>query len=124
MVTLLCDERRKPVQVKHLQAAASRRGLFRFTSAVAPAFIAFFALLASTSAAAGLQDPTEADTGVAAAVPGSSLSVHLLTVEPGDAIWELFGHNALMISDAATGYAQAFHYGLFDLYSEGSTSSS
>ena len=27
--------------------------------------------------------------------PGSSLSVYLLTVEPGDAIWELFGHNAL-----------------------------
>ena len=46
-------------------------------------------------------------------VPGESLSVHLLTIEPGDAVWELFGHNALLVSDAETGLEQAFNYGMF-----------
>lgn len=91
----------------------------RIAGLAAAVSIASAALLAPTSQAAGLQDPSEADTAAAAAIPGSSLSVHLLTMEPGDAAWELFGHNALMVSDAATGYAQAFHYGLFNLYSEG-----
>ena len=102
--------------MKQSQAAASRKGLLRPAAAVS---LASAALVVPISQVAGLQSPTEADTAAAAAVPGSSLSVHLLTVEPGDAIWELFGHNALMVSDAATGYARAFHYGLFDVYSEG-----
>ena len=118
VVVLSYDERRKPGQVKQ-QAAASRKGALRLTTAFVPAFLASAALVAPTAQAAGLQDPTEADTAAAAAVPGSSLSVHLLTMEPGDAIWELFGHNALVISDRATGYAQAFHYGLFNRFSEG-----
>ena len=46
--------------------------------------------------------------------PGSSLSVYLLTVEPGDLIYELFGHNALVVRDAETGYEAAFNYGIFD----------
>ena len=46
--------------------------------------------------------------------PGSSLSVYLLTVEPGDLIYELFGHNALVVRDADTGYEAAFNYGIFD----------
>lgn len=104
--------------MKQFQAAKGRQVILRLTATVVPAFLAS-ALLAPTAQAAALQDPPQADTAAAAAEPGSSLSVHLLTMEPGDAIWELFGHNALVISDRATGYAQAFHYGLFDLYSEG-----
>ena len=46
--------------------------------------------------------------------PGSSLSVYLLTIEPGDLIWELFGHNALVVRDAETGYEAAFNYGIFN----------
>ncbi len=93
--------------------------LFASAKLVASAiFLASATLFVPPSLAAGRQDPTEADTAAAAAIPGSSLSVHLLTMEPGDAIWELFGHNALVVSDRATGYAQAFHYGLFDRYSE------
>ena len=46
--------------------------------------------------------------------PGSSLSVYLLTIEPGDLIYELFGHNALVVRDAETGYEAAFNYGIFD----------
>ncbi len=48
------------------------------------------------------------------AVPGASLSVYLLTAEPGDAIWELFGHNALLVRDRLTGRDHAFNYGIFD----------
>ena len=113
-----CDEWRKPAQVKKVRAA-SRKTSPWFTSAVLPALLASVALVAPTSPAAGLQDPTEADAATDDVVPGSSLSVHLLTVEPGDAVWELFGHNALVVSDLDTGYSQAFNYGLFDLYSEG-----
>ena len=46
--------------------------------------------------------------------PGSSLSVYLLTIEPGDLIYELFGHNALVVRDADTGYEAAFNFGIFD----------
>ena len=45
---------------------------------------------------------------------GETLSVHLLTVGPGDRVEELFGHNVLLIRDSATGTEQAFNYGLFD----------
>ena len=51
--------------------------------------------------------------------PGSSLSVYLLTVEPGDLIYELFGHNALVIRDADTGYEAAFNFGIFNDTAEG-----
>lgn len=115
----MCDERRTPVQVKQFQAAEGRKGVVRLIATVVTACVASISLVAPTSQAAGLQDATEADTAAADAVPGSSLVVHLLTMEPGDAIWELFGHNALVISDAATGNAQAFHYGLFNRFSEG-----
>ena len=47
-------------------------------------------------------------------VPGETLTVHLLTVGPGDRVEELFGHNALLIRDSATGYERAFNYGLYD----------
>ncbi|MDE2793797.1 MAG: DUF4105 domain-containing protein [Gemmatimonadota bacterium] len=46
--------------------------------------------------------------------PGSSLSVYLLTIEPGDLVYELFGHNALVVRDSETGYEEAFNYGIFD----------
>ncbi len=46
-------------------------------------------------------------------MPGDSLSVFLLTIEPGDAVWEVFGHNALVVRDAAAGVDAAFNYGMF-----------
>ena len=55
--------------------------------------------------------PAETD---ATPVPGETLTVHLLTVGPGDSVEQLFGHNVLLIRDAATGYEGAFNYGLFD----------
>jgi hypothetical protein len=49
-----------------------------------------------------------------AAEPGSNLTVYLLTMGPGDQVWEKFGHNALWIHDAAAGTDIAYHWGLFD----------
>ena len=84
---------------------------------------ALLALGAAPSVAAGGQETetpsSEADT--AAALPGASLSVHLLTVGPGDELWELFGHNALLVRDSITGYEAAFNYGIFDFESPGFT---
>lgn len=107
--------------------------------AIAAAVVGFLAVGTVNPLAAGLQDPAEtaqdppevtqdpaevtqdppAATPSDTALPGSSLTVHLLTVGPGDAIWELFGHNALLVSDTDTGYSQAFNYGLFDIYTSG-----
>ena len=46
--------------------------------------------------------------------PGSNLTVYLLTMGPGDQVWEKFGHNAIWIHDAAAGTDIAYHWGLFD----------
>ena len=58
------------------------------------------------------QDPPQPPP--ASVAPGETLTVHLLTIGPGDRVEELFGHNALLIRDSATGYEQAFNYGLYD----------
>lgn len=49
-----------------------------------------------------------------AAEPGSGLTIYLLTMGPGDQVWEKFGHNAIWIHDAVTGTDIAYHWGLFD----------
>ena len=69
-------------------------------------------LLAGARPAAAAQEPDTLQPPTPP--PGSSLSVYLLTVEPGDLIYELFGHNALVVRDADTGYEAAFNYGIFD----------
>ncbi|MHB1328617.1 MAG: lipoprotein N-acyltransferase Lnb domain-containing protein [Gemmatimonadales bacterium] len=53
-------------------------------------------------------------TGPADSVPGSELSVYLLTFDPGDLVWERFGHNAIRIIDHRTGADIAYDYGRFD----------
>lgn len=42
------------------------------------------------------------------------LEVFLLTVGPGDAIWEKFGHNALVFQDSRDGTMMAYNWGIFD----------
>jgi hypothetical protein len=49
-----------------------------------------------------------------AAEPGSELTVYLLTMGPGDQIWEKFGHNAIWIHDARSMTDTAYHWGVFD----------
>ncbi|HJR11629.1 MAG TPA: DUF4105 domain-containing protein [Rhodanobacteraceae bacterium] len=46
--------------------------------------------------------------------PGANLRVDLYTYGPGTVYWERFGHDALVITDTASGEAYAFNYGLFD----------
>ena len=52
------------------------------------------------------------------ATPGDSLEVALLTFGSGEAAWEKFGHNAIVIIDRATGQAKAYDYGRFDFQQE------
>lgn len=54
-----------------------------------------------------------AHAGVADA-PGANLHVDLYTYGPGAIYWERFGHDALVVTDTASGEAYAFNYGLFD----------
>jgi len=49
---------------------------------------------------------------------GESLSVVLLTVGPGEAIWEKFGHNAIWIRDPGTGTDVAYNWGMFEFAAE------
>jgi hypothetical protein len=46
--------------------------------------------------------------------PGDSLTIYLMTMGPGDAVWERFGHNAIRIVDAARGTDSVYNWGTFD----------
>jgi hypothetical protein len=50
--------------------------------------------------------------------PGSALSVYVLTMQPGDLIWEKFGHNALWIHDADRNTNTIYNWGWFDFDQE------
>jgi hypothetical protein len=50
--------------------------------------------------------------------PGSNLTVYLLTMGPGDQVWEKFGHNAIWIHDETAHTDSAYHWGLFDFADE------
>lgn len=64
---------------------------------------------------AGLLGPALATPPGASAQAGdgSSLVVYLVTFSPGPAVWERFGHNAIMIRDTVTDEATAWDYGRF-----------
>ena len=47
-------------------------------------------------------------------VPGATMTVHLITVGPGDRIEEMWGHNAVLVRDTAAGIEETYNYGLFD----------
>jgi len=46
--------------------------------------------------------------------PGESLTIYLMTMGPGDEVWERFGHNAIRIVDAARGTDSVYNWGTFD----------
>jgi hypothetical protein len=48
---------------------------------------------------------------------GSELRVYLMTMGPGSAVWERFGHNAIWIDDPSVPDT-AYNYGLFDFRQE------
>ena len=47
-------------------------------------------------------------------VPGSELTIYLMTMGYGDLVWERFGHNAIRIVDAARGMDSVYNWGTFD----------
>ena len=53
-----------------------------------------------------------------AAPPGSEIRVYLVTMGPGAAVWERFGHNAIWIDDPSVQPDTAYNYGLFDFGQE------
>ena len=50
----------------------------------------------------------------AAPVPGEELTVYLMTMGPGDAVFEKFGHTAIWIHNSASNSDIAYNWGLFD----------
>ncbi|MGQ0560318.1 MAG: Lnb N-terminal periplasmic domain-containing protein [Gemmatimonadota bacterium] len=52
--------------------------------------------------------------GVAhAQTPGENLRVYLLTFGPGDAVWERFGHNAILIEQPEINKRSVYNWGMF-----------
>ena len=72
------------------------------------------AFLFMMSGIARAQDTAPPPRGLA----GPPLTVYLMTMGPGKAVWERFGHNAIWIHDPARGTDEAYNYGLFDLRQE------
>jgi hypothetical protein len=89
---------------------------FRRTRRVVGALAALAASL--LPAAARAQAPGALPPAVApvadSAVPGSELTVYLVTMGPGDLVWEKFGHNAIRIVDRARGTDVSYNWGIFD----------
>lgn len=75
---------------------------FRVRATLLAVLLAFAVLLPGT-ARAGLAD-----------APGADLEVALVTYGPGTAVWERFGHIAILLRDRASGEARTFNYGIFD----------
>ena len=75
----------------------------------------WFSLLLALSPAVQGQDT--ASTGVA--VPGSELVVYVMTMGPGDQIWERFGHIGLGVRDLSTGADSLYDYGRFSFTEPG-----
>ncbi|MFQ5587594.1 MAG: DUF4105 domain-containing protein [Nitrospiria bacterium] len=48
--------------------------------------------------------------------PGTE--VFLVTIGPGELVWERFGHNGIWIRDEEKGFDRVYHWGLFDFQSE------
>jgi hypothetical protein len=69
---------------------------------------------AATAAAAPATGTGEPGTTLPQAPrDGEALRVFLMTMGPGDKVWERFGHNALWIHDPVRGTDIAYNYGLF-----------
>ena len=71
------------------------------------------AFLCSVSGIVGAQDSAPLPRR-----PADELTVYLMTMGPGKAVWERFGHNAIWIHDPGRGTDKAYNYGLFDLRQE------
>ena len=53
-----------------------------------------------------------------AADTGSGVTVGLLTIGPGEEVWELWGHNTIVVTDRDPGVSRSYNWGLFDFRQE------
>jgi hypothetical protein len=53
-----------------------------------------------------------------APAPDTVPRIYVMTMGPGDLVWERFGHNALWVHDPRTGADLAYNYGMFDFAQE------
>jgi hypothetical protein len=51
--------------------------------------------------------------------PEPELKIFLVTMGPGEAVWEKFGHNAIWVHDPVHGTDRVYNYGVFDFDSPG-----
>ncbi len=71
-------------------------------------------VLAATGALALAPPGAHAQDAPPPPPPERELEVWLLTIDRGDEVWEMFGHNALLIRDPATLQELAWNWGLFN----------
>lgn len=72
-------------------------------------------VLAALFCALLLAAPASAtDDFVASGEPGDTISVSVVTFEPGSEYWQRFGHNALLLRESTRDVAITYNYGLFD----------
>ncbi len=72
------------------------------------------AVLVAAALLAAASRPLEAQS----AGDGSELTISVVTMGPGTAVWERFGHNAIRVTDARTGADTTYNYGMFDFAAE------
>lgn len=75
---------------------------------------AFTALVPVRSGAQPPPPGVDAALDAARATRGALLDISVLTFANGEVLWERFGHNALVVGDAATGQRLAYNWGVFD----------
>lgn len=75
---------------------------------------ALAALLVATPAGAQTLRTQASVPADSFAVPGSELTVYLMTMGQGDAVWERYGHNAIGIRDARRHTDIVYNWGTFD----------
>jgi hypothetical protein len=73
-------------------------------------------LAASALSAQAVPNPQSPAASRQSTVPGSDLTIYLMTMGPGDQVWERFGHNAIRIVDASRGTDSVYNWGTFDFH--------
>lgn len=99
---------REVASVARRCAGRGRPGARARTPSAAVALV----LTAGLATAAAAQTPEPGEP--AAATPGAELRVWLVTMGPGQAVWERFGHNAIRVLDTRTGRDVSYNWGIFD----------
>jgi hypothetical protein len=74
---------------------------------------AWLAILWAGSTTLAAAQPPGPDSGPRSRDPGEALTVTLVTFEPGEKIYERYGHNAIWIHDAGSGADELYDWGRF-----------